>query len=51
MARIRNIRHTLRVSTEENKDLLKLVKEYNTDITNLINKLIKEELERLGGNK
>ena len=51
MARIRNIRHTFRSTPEENKNLLKLVKESNTDITNLVNKLIKEELERLGGNK
>ena len=51
MARIRNIRHTFRSTSEENNNLLKLLKECNTDITNLVNKLIKEELERLGGNK
>ena len=51
MARIRNIRHTFRVTQTENEALLKLVEERNTDITNLVNKLIKEELERLGGNK
>lgn len=51
MARIRNKQYGFRVTMEENKYLLKLLKEYNTDITNLVNKLIKEELERLGGNK
>ena len=51
MARIRNIRHTFRATNEENNNLLKLLKEYNTDITNLVNKLIKEELERLRGDK
>lgn len=51
MARIRNKQYGFRVTQEENKDLLKLLKEYNTDITNLVNKLIKEELERLGGTK
>ena len=51
MARIRNKQYGFRVTMEENKDLLKLLKEYNTDITNLVNKLIKEELERLRSEK
>lgn len=51
MARIRNKQYGFRVTMQENNGLLKLLKEYNTDITNLVNKLIKEELERLRGKK
>ena len=51
MARTRNKQYCFRVTPEENYNLLKLLKESNTDITNLVNKLIKEELERLRGDK
>lgn len=51
MARIRNKQYCFRVTPEENNNLLKLLKECNTDITNLVNKLIRKELERLGGRK
>ena len=51
MARTRNKQYCFRVTPEENNNLLKLLKECNTDITNLVNKLIKEEMERLRGEK